>query len=125
MARGGRAAPSGGFELFAWYFMRVSGVLLLFLALGHLVIVHLLNNVDNIDYAFVAARYRTPFWRSYDWLLLMLALVHSLNGLRTIMDDYLRPGGWRVFCMSLLYIVTALFLAVGSIIIFTFQPVML
>ena len=107
--------------------MRVSGVLLLLLALGHLVIMHLLNNVEVINYKFVAGRWSgnwNMFWRSYDWLMLFLALVHGLNGLRTILDDYLRPGGWRVLCMSLLYTVGLVFLAVGSIVILTFQPVL-
>src|SRR5262245_39903591 len=99
---GGRVAPSGGVELFAWIFMRVSGLLLLFLALGHLAVMHLINNVDNIDYAFVAARFATPFWRTYDWLMLVLALLHGLNGLRVIIDDYF-SGGRRVFALSILY----------------------
>ena len=35
--------------------MRVSGVLLLLLALGHLVIMHLLNNVGEINYRHIFA----------------------------------------------------------------------
>ena len=45
---GGRERPTGGFELYAWLFMRVSGVLLLFLALGHLAIC-LLYTSDAAD----------------------------------------------------------------------------
>lgn len=120
-AAGGRAMPSGGLELFAWYFMRVSGVVLLFLALGHLVIMHLINNVDTIDYAFVAARYARPFWRTYDWLMLTLALVHGVNGLRVILDDYLK-GGWRVFWLACLYILSLAMMILGSLVILTFQP---
>ncbi len=91
--------PAGGFELFAWFFMRVSGILLLVLALGHLTIMHLINSVDAIDYAFVASRYAAPFWRTYDLLLLILALLHGLNGVRTIIDDYVRPREWRLFSL--------------------------
>lgn len=120
--RRGRPAPTDSpFELFAWFFMRISGVVLLLLALGHLVIMHLINNVDNINYQFVADRWFTPFWRSYDWTMLFLALVHGLNGLRTILDDHLRPGGWRVFWMSLLYLTGFVFLVIGSVVIITFQ----
>ena len=122
----GRPAPTGSsFELFAWFFMRVSGVVLLLLALGHLVIMHLINNVDSISYQFVANRWSgdwNMFWRSYDWLMLFLAMLHGVNGLRTILDDYLRPSGWRILAMSLLYTVGFVFLTVGSIVIFTFQP---
>ena len=126
--RSGRPAPTDSrFELFAWFFMRVSGVLLLFLALGHLVIMHLLNSVDNINYEYVAGRWSgdwSLFWRSYDWLMLFLAMVHGLNGLRTILDDYLRPGGWKAFWMSVLYAMGFVFLAVGSMVIFSFQPIL-
>ena len=124
----GRPAPTASaFELFAWIFMRVSGVILLLLALGHLVIMHLINNVGNINYKFVAGRWSGEmglFWRSYDWLMLILAMIHGINGLRTILDDYLRPGGWRIVILSLLYTVGFIFLAVGSIVIFTFQPML-
>lgn len=120
-AQGTRPAPSGGIELFAWWFMRVSGLILVFLALGHLVIMHIIHNVDTIDYAFVAARFRTPFWRTYDWLMLTLAFLHGLNGARVIIDDYAK-GGWRVFFQSLLWVTGILFIGLGSVVIFTFQP---
>jgi succinate dehydrogenase / fumarate reductase membrane anchor subunit len=120
---GGRVAPSGGFELYAWFFMRVSGVVLLFLALGHLVIMHLVNNVDNISYDFVARRFTTPFWRSYDLLMLLLALLHGINGLRVLIDDYTK-GGRRVLALSALYVVGFTFTVVGAIVILTFQPKM-
>jgi succinate dehydrogenase / fumarate reductase, membrane anchor subunit len=42
---GRHVKPAGGFELQAWYFMRISGLVLVFLALGHLFITHILNNV--------------------------------------------------------------------------------
>jgi succinate dehydrogenase / fumarate reductase membrane anchor subunit len=90
----GRPVPSGGFERFAWFFMRASGLVLLVLALGHLAIMHLINSIDTVDYAFVAARYATPFWRTYDGLMLVLALLHGYNGLRVVLNDYLKSG-WR------------------------------
>lgn len=115
--------PAGGFELYTWFFMRVSGLLLLLLALGHLTVMHLINSVEVINYNFVASRYATPFWRAYDLLLLMLALLHGLNGVRTIIEDYVRPRGWRLFSLSCLYVVGLIFLTVGSLVILTFQPV--
>ena len=39
----------------------VSGLALLFLALGHLLIMHIIHDVGTIDFQFVAARYATPF----------------------------------------------------------------
>ena len=73
-----RARPESGVELYAWLFMRVSGLALLFLALGHLLIMHVIHNVETIDYQFVAHRFMTPFWRTYDLVMLWLALLHGL-----------------------------------------------
>lgn len=122
-AGGPRPRPAGGGELYWWFFMRVSGVLLLLLALGHLATMHLINDVTAVSYDFVARRYATPFWRTYDLLLLWLALLHGLNGVRIIIDDYVRPRGWRVLSLSALYTVGFLFLVLGSMVILTFQPV--
>jgi len=120
----GRARPAAGnFELYSWYFFRVSGVLLVFLALGHLLTMHIVNNVDVIDYRFVAARWDNPFWRSYDWFLLLLAVLHGSNGVRIVVDDYVHTRGWRVLAQSALYTFTAIFILVGTIAVLTFQPV--
>ncbi len=119
----GRARPESGIELYAWLFMRVSGVVLLFMALGHLAIMHVVNNIETIDYQFVARRYVTPFWRTYDLVMLWLALIHGLNGVRTLVEDYVGARGWRVVTLASLYVVGFVFLALGSLVILTFQPV--
>ena len=118
----GRPRPESGLELYAWMFMRVSGVLLLFLALGHLLIMHIIHNVDNIDFQFVAQRYATPFWRTYDLVMLWLALIHGLNGIRTLVGDYVGPKGWQVATLAALYVFGFILLALGSLTILTFQP---
>lgn len=118
----GHPRPAGGFELYSWLFMRISGLLLIFLALGHLFIMHILVGIENVDYSFVAQRYATPFWRTYDLLMLLLALFHGLNGARILIDDYVRTPGWRVFWITILYVVALVFTVIGSLIILTFQP---
>ncbi len=117
------ARPESLLEVYSWIFMRVSGVLLVALALGHLAIMHLLNNVDIIDYSFVAQRFVTPLWRTYDFILLWLAMTHGLNGVRIMIDDYLIGRGWRTLALSVLAIVGVVFLTLGSLVIVTFQPV--
>ncbi len=119
----GRPRPESGLELYAWLFMRISGVVLLILVLLHLAIMHLINNVEVINYHFVAVRYATPFWRTYDLVMLWLAMIHGLNGLRVIVDDYVTSRGWRVLTMGLVFTAGVIFLALGSLVILTFQPV--
>ncbi len=119
----GRARPESALELYAWVFMRVSGVVLLFMALGHLAIMHLINNIEVINYSFVARRYGTPFWRTYDLVMLWLALIHGLNGARTLVEDYISARGWRTLSLASIYVLGFIFLALGSLVILTFHPV--
>ncbi len=110
------------FELWSWYYFRISGVLLLFLALGHVYVMHIATPIEEVNYAFVAARYATPFWRTYDALLLLLAMSHGVNGMRLILHDYIRARSWRVFAFSVLYSAALIFTVLGVLVILTFQP---
>lgn len=124
VATGYGSRPSGGgFETFSWYFFRVSGVLLIFLALIHIFLNHVATDVSCTSYQLVAIRYQNPFWRLYDWLLLTLALLHGMNGLRIVVDDYVRTRGWRLTLQSAVGIVTLVFFLLGTITLITFQPV--
>lgn len=120
---GGRSRPGvGGFELFAWYFMRISGVTLVLLAVLHVVIMHVINTVNEIDWQFVADRWSSPFWQVYDFLLLTLALIHGLNGARVCVDDYVRGVGWRTLAYSAIILIGIFFLVTGGLAITTFDP---
>ncbi|MEM8856697.1 MAG: succinate dehydrogenase [Chloroflexota bacterium] len=77
------------FERYAYMFMRLSGIALLFLATGHVTIQLLLNDVHNLTLQFVADQWSSWGWRAYDSLLLILAVPHGYNGLRNILEDYI------------------------------------
>jgi succinate dehydrogenase / fumarate reductase membrane anchor subunit len=118
-----RRVRPNGWEWLSWLYMRVSAVLLLGLVLGHLYIMHILQGTDRIDFAFVAERLSTPFWRVYDLLILVLALSHGLNGLRGIVNDYTRPGGaWRLVWNVALWTVGLVFTLLGALVLFSFNP---
>ena len=117
-----RIPCASNFELFSWFFMRVSGVLLLFLALGHFAIMHVLNDVSTVNFAFVAGRWSSLFWRTYDGLLLGLALLNGGNGMRVIIDDYVRSPGWRLAAQTVLWATVIFMLILGSLTLLTFQP---
>jgi len=123
MGVAGSAKPESGIELYAWIFMRVSGVALLFMALIHLVYMHLINDIDVVNYQFVVQRYATPFWRTFDLVMLWLALIHGVNGARTVLLDYVHKGGLRVVSLAALYVIGFVMLALGSLVILTFHPV--
>ncbi|HEY0168069.1 MAG TPA: succinate dehydrogenase hydrophobic membrane anchor subunit [Jatrophihabitans sp.] len=110
-------------ELYAWLFMRVSGVLLVVLVLGHLFIMNILDGgVQRINFAFVAGRWASPFWQVWDLLMLWLAQLHGANGLRTVINDYTRKDATRLGLKIALYTASALVIALGTLVIFTFDP---
>jgi succinate dehydrogenase cytochrome b556 subunit/succinate dehydrogenase hydrophobic membrane anchor protein len=119
--RSGYGASLPGADQLSWYFFRVSGVLLVVLALGHLFITHYLNVPSETTFDFVSDRWANPLWRTFDWLLLLMALWHGLMGLRISVTDYVRPAGWRVLGHSSVWVLGLIFTAVGSITIFTFD----
>lgn len=112
--------PRMNFETWSWYFMRISGLILIFLALVHFSITHIIYDVVETDAAFVGARWNNPLWRAYDWTLLALGLLHGLNGLRWIIDDYVRSPGKRATVKAVLYSITGVLFAYGTLTIITF-----
>lgn len=98
-------------ERFWWSFMRVSGLLIVPLVLGHLAMIHVIQGVFDITVAgltvvgtdlvnvsgtateFVAHRWNfavggVAIWKLYDIALLALVTVHGFNGLRYVLTDY-------------------------------------
>ena len=124
-SRAARPRPeSSGRERFWWYFMRASGLALVFLALGHMFIMHVLVVMTGteIDFAFVQSRWGTPFWRIYDLLLLLLAFVHGANGARVVIGDYVANRTARSLLIGFLLVVSGIWLVLGIAIIAFFDP---
>jgi succinate dehydrogenase / fumarate reductase, membrane anchor subunit len=124
-SRGAHGKPANpGFERFMWYFMRLSGLALVILALGHMIIMHVLVQLsgDEVNFAFVTSRWGTPFWRIYDFLLLVLALIHGVNGTRIVLNDFVRRGGLRSALLIGLAAVTVVWMVLGMVVIIGFDP---
>src|SRR5918997_1730814 len=104
-SRAARPRPeASGADRAWWYFMRISGLLLVILALGHMLIMHVLVELTGgeVNFAFVQTRWGTPFWRIYDFLLLLLAFVHGANGTRIVIGDYVANRTLRSLLIGIL-----------------------
>jgi succinate dehydrogenase / fumarate reductase membrane anchor subunit len=116
----GRSRPQGsGFELFVWYFMRITGVMLFVLALAHFSIMHFLFDPSQENASWIAARWGSLAWRVFDWTLLMMVLFHSFMGVRTVLTDYMHGARARLVSMSALYIVAIVLFVAGTGVVLT------
>jgi succinate dehydrogenase / fumarate reductase membrane anchor subunit len=113
----------GNYEMWSWLFMRGSGVVLLVLVFGHLFVNLMLGQgIKSIDFAFVAGKWASPFWQTWDLLMLWLAEIHGVNGVRTIINDYTEKDSTRLILKTLLAVSAILVLVLGTLVIFTFDP---
>ena len=118
-----RNGQRSNFELYSWLFMRISGIVLVLLVLGHLLIMNVLDGgVQRINFAFVAGRWSSPFWQTWDLLMLWLAMIHGTNGMRTIINDYAERDQTRFWLKMLLYVAAGFTVILGTLVIFTFDP---
>ena len=108
-------------ELGWWVFMRVSGVLLIFLTFGHLFFNNIQIDAATIDFAFVAERLSKPWVKIYDTFLLGFAMLHGTNGLRYSIEDYLRKPGARFWAKVSLYTVAGLVFVFGTMTLWAFS----
>lgn len=70
--------------------IRITGVMLAVLALGHYGLTHIVNDVADTDSAFVAERWSSALWILWDALLLAAALLHAMAGMTTVIRDHRR-----------------------------------
>ena len=120
VTRAGRARPaSGGFELAVWYLIRLTGLGLFVLALGHFLITHVVYDpVEQTGAWIVEERWGSLVWRTIDWLMLSMVIFHSFMGVRTVLGDYTR-GTLRSALTLLLYLAAIVLFALGTMAVAT------
>ena len=118
--REAKATYSTNGELAWWVFMRVSGLVLIFLVFGHVFFNNIAFNAGQIDYSYVANRFSQSWVKVYDSFLLGFAMLHGVNGLRYSVEDYVRRPGRRFWTKILLYFVAGVMLVLGVMTLWTF-----
>lgn len=118
ITRTSRPKPSGNLEVQAWFFMRVSGLALVVLALTHWTIMHFINRLGVENSAWIVARYQNVAWPLFDATMLLFAMLHGTNGVRYIIDDYISSRAWNVIAKGVLYTASFVFILFGLITIF-------
>ncbi|AAF10526.1 succinate dehydrogenase hydrophobic membrane anchor subunit [Deinococcus radiodurans] len=106
-------------ELNWWIFMRISGLILVFLVLGHIYMTFIQVSEADATYVAVVNKLSNPAWKFYDWLILALALLHGANGARYSIEDYVRTRPDRAWIKGTFYTVIALLFAFGTVGLFS------
>ena len=103
-------------ESYAWLFMRLSGVALLLLAVGHMLMQHITHDVHDASWDWVInQRWSIVGLRVWDFLLLGLAFIHGLNGFHTVMVDYVHNTTAIKIIRTLIVVVGGIILIMGAV----------
>jgi succinate dehydrogenase / fumarate reductase membrane anchor subunit len=102
--------------------MRLSGILLLLLAVGHMLLQHVLRDVHSLTLQTVQDIWRSWGWRAYDLLLLIFAIVHGFNGLRQVLEDYIHNPRMVKIIGRLIVVFVIITIIWSAIAIFSFNP---
>ena len=116
-----KAVYAGNSELGWWVFMRISGLLLIFLTFGHLFFNNIQINVADVDYAYVADRLSRPWVKIYDTFLLGFAMLHGMNGLRYSIEDYIDRPGARFWTKAIVFTLAAIVFVLGTMTLWAFS----
>jgi len=106
-------------EAAARVFMRLSGIALLFLAVGHMLLMHVVVGVNHITFGLVAARWGGLGWRAYDLALLLLAMSHGAVGIRGLAFEHV-PARLRTSVLPAAYAFCLVLTTLGAWVIVTF-----
>jgi succinate dehydrogenase / fumarate reductase cytochrome b subunit len=118
-SNGAPAPAASRFEKLAWWFMRISGIVLVFLVLFHLYIMHIERDIAEVTGEFVVERFLTnPLWIVIDLTMLFLAWLHGLNGVRVVLSDYMRRGSPRKIVLGAIGAFGVVWLVAGGAVLF-------
>lgn len=95
--------------LLTWLVVRVTGLLLAVLVVGHFAVTHILTDVADTGSAFVAERWRSAIVLGWDWLMLAAAVLHGAAGLRVVVAEYAKPRRARLLTRALFALAVAMF----------------
>jgi len=108
-----RSRPRRSVSAGAWLSLRVTGLLLSVLVLGHLLFVHLLTDVSQTGPGFIARRWSSALWVVWDGTMLTACFLHGAIGATTVVRDYTRRRWSRLAWLTSLYSLCAALTGLG------------
>lgn len=134
-----RTAPRLGFsfEYLMWIFTRISGLALILLGVFGLAAALWMgartqmhagvltrwtffpnpNHVVNSDIPDLTLGWANAYWQIMQMMLVFFAGTHGMNGLRVVLEDYLKASWWRTFWRGLIFFAWLFMLVVAIYVI--------
>lgn len=100
---------------FYYLMVRVTGLMLAVLVLGHFAVTHFVTDVAETGSEFIARRWGSALWLLWDWAMLSAAMLHGAAGVWISIEDYTPDAKKRKQRQRLLVWISALLFALGSI----------
>lgn len=108
---------SGG--AFAWYFQRITGLILIITLLLHYLYLHFLNG-GNVTFQEVTQRLSTPLWKTIDLVFLVSVVYHAMQGILMVVNDYVHRPALRSTLVAAVWVLGMVLTITGVVTIVTF-----
>lgn len=108
---------AGGGRLFYYLTVRITGLLLAILVLGHFVVTHITTDVAETGSDFIARRWGSVLWLLWDWAMLTAAMLHGAAGVWNAIEDYTPDHEKRRRRQRLLVYISTLLFVLGLVVI--------
>ena len=104
----------------AWFLQRISAVVLFVLLIAHYVGYHFLSRGyapggKQITYNEIKNLMSSSVFNLVQFIFLITALYHGINGIWMVVEDYVCHKGWRILLLSLLILLGISLLFVGTL----------
>ena len=95
-----KSVPSKSVGAMPWFLQRITGVVLLFVMIGHYILMH--YNIDSgHTYSAVLERMQNPFYKGLQMTFVVLGIYHGINGTWSIIRDFKlkKAISWTLYAM--------------------------
>ena len=113
-----RGIGSGG--AMAWFFQRLTGIVLVPVLLTHLLTMHRYHE-HGLSWESVTGLMANPYWKVLEITFLVLALYHGFNGLYSLFQDYVKNSGVRLVLFSLVVLAGLVLVTFGIVTVLSIQ----
>lgn len=101
-------------EMWLWLIQRISAFLIFFAIIVHIWNVHYADFGGEITFASVTMRLKNVIIYFTDSSLLLLGLFHGLNGIRTVLLDFISLNKYEKIISRFLIIIGIVFFFIGA-----------